>query len=284
MKTGFTAALLAATAAAIPTAVFHGLGDACIYPGMHSFTKQIGSGTGDFAKCVEVGNGSLTSIMTNFEKQGEMGCANLLKVDEFKNADEINVVGLSQGALIARYVAESCQGVKARNLLSIGGPNMGVTDIPHCFSGAACSLINKVARSLVYMKVVQDHLGPAGYFRDPADMSRYLDDSVFLRLVNNEANPATTNKSNFEALNGVMLVMFTEDTMVYPKESEWFQTLDSKDKKVVALEDSDFYKNDLIGLKALNDEKKVQFISIEGDHLQFSKDDINNTFIPFLKS
>ena len=79
-----------------------------------------------------------------------------------------------------------------------------------------------------------------------------------------------------------MLVMFTADTMVYPKESEWFQTLDSKDKNVVPLEDSDFYKNDLIGLKSLNDAKKVQFISIDGDHLQFSKDDINNTFIPFL--
>jgi len=81
-----------------------------------------------------------------------------------------------------------------------------------------------------------------------------------------------------------MLVMFTADTMVYPKESEWFQTLDSKDKNVVPLEDSDFYKNDLIGLKSLNEAKKVQFISIDGDHLQFSKDDINNTFIPFLKS
>jgi palmitoyl-protein thioesterase len=79
-----------------------------------------------------------------------------------------------------------------------------------------------------------------------------------------------------------MLVMFTEDTMVYPKESEWFQTLDSKDKSVVPLEDSDFYKNDLIGLKALNEAKKVQFEKIEGDHLQFSKADITNTFIPFL--
>jgi len=67
MKTGFTAAVLAASAAAVPTAVFHGLGDACIYPGMHQFTKEIANGTNDFAKCVEVGNGSLTSIFKNFE-------------------------------------------------------------------------------------------------------------------------------------------------------------------------------------------------------------------------
>ena len=187
----FTAALLASSAVAVPTAIFHGLGDACIYPGMHQFTKEIGEGTGDFAKCVEIGNGSLTSMFKDFEKQGEIACENLLKIDEFKNADEINVVGLSQGALAARYVAESCTGVKARNLLSIGGPNMGVTDIPHCFSGAICSLVNKVARGLVYTGIVQEHLGPAGYFRDPADMSKYLADSVFLRYLNNEAGDAT---------------------------------------------------------------------------------------------
>lgn len=284
MKTGFTAALLAASATAVPTAVFHGLGDACIYPGMRSFTKELGTGTGDFAKCVEVGNGSLTSFFKNFETQAELGCKNLLAVDEFKNADEINVVGLSQGALIARYIVESCEGVKARNLLSIGGPNMGVTDIPHCFHGPLCKVVNKVARSLVYMGLVQDHLGPAGYFRDPKDYSKYLSDSVFLAKLNNESNAAAANKTNFESLNGLMLVMFTEDTMVYPKESEWFQTLDDKDRKVVALEDSDFYKNDDIGLKTLNDAKKVQFISVEGDHLQFSKDDVTNTFIPFLLS
>ena len=255
---GFTAAVLAATATAVPTAIFHGLGDACIYPGMHSFTKKIGEGTGDYAKCVEVGNGSLTSIFENFEKQAEKGCANLLTHEEFTGAEEINVVGLSQGALIARYIAESCTDVKVRNLLSIGGPNMGVTDIPHCFNGAFCGLVNKVARTLVYLNIVQDHLGPAGYFRDPAQFSRYEADSVFLGKLNNETSaPVSTEKERFSDLNGLMLVMFEQDTMVYPKESEWFQTLDSSDKSVVALEDTDFYKNDLIGLKTLNEAKKV---------------------------
>ena len=116
-------------------------------------------------------------------------------------------------------------------------------------------------------------------------MSRYEKDSVFLGKLNNEtSSPVSTEKQRFSDLNGLMLVMFEQDTMVYPKESEWFQTLDSSDKSVVALEDTDFYKNDLIGLKTLNEAKKVQFISIDGDHLQFSKTDINDTFIPFLTS
>ena len=68
----FAAALLAVATQAVPTAIFHGLGDACIYGGMRRFTKQIASGTGDYADCIEVGNGTLTSILTNFETQAEM--------------------------------------------------------------------------------------------------------------------------------------------------------------------------------------------------------------------
>lgn len=48
------------------------------------------------------------------------------------------------------------------------------------------------------------------------------------------------------------------------------------------LEDMDFYKSDYIGLKALNDAKKVTFSEIQGDHLQFTTEYIKETVIPFL--
>ncbi len=53
-----------------------------------------------------------------------------------------------------------------------------------------------------------------------------------------------------------MLVKFLEDSMIYPKETAWFQELDEKGN-VEELEKSSFYQNDLIGLKQLNEEKKV---------------------------
>ena len=85
--------MMVAAATAVPTAVFHGLGDACIYPGMHSFTNQIAEGTASYAKCLEVGNGSLTSMFVNFEKQAELACAAINADSNF--AGEFNVVGLS---------------------------------------------------------------------------------------------------------------------------------------------------------------------------------------------
>lgn len=77
----------------------------------------------------------------------------------------------------------------------------------------------------------------------------------------------------FSSLDGVMLVKFTEDTMIFPKETSWFQQWD-ENGTVIALEETDFYVNDFIGLKTLNEANKVQFIEVVGDHLRFSQEDI----------
>ena len=63
---------------------------------------------------------------------------------------------------------------------------MGVAASPGCFSGMFCNMINFVIKNLVYFSEIQDLVGPAGYFRDPADLSNYLKDSVFLPYVNGE--------------------------------------------------------------------------------------------------
>lgn len=70
MKTAAFASIIAAIEAKkpLPTAVFHGLGDQCVNPGMHNFARDIALGTGTYSHCVEVGNGSETSFFGNFQK------------------------------------------------------------------------------------------------------------------------------------------------------------------------------------------------------------------------
>lgn len=134
-------------------------------------------------------------------------------------------MGLSQGGLIARHIAERCP-VKGsvRNLATLGAPNMGVAATPHCFSGIFCDLINYVVDNLVYFDIVQDIVGPAGYFRDPNHLDIYLNHSVFLPYLNNEKteNYTTSINENINNLNGALFVMFGNDTMIYPKETAWF--------------------------------------------------------------
>lgn len=52
-----------------PIAVFHGMGDACANSGMKKFTQQLGALLGVYSACIEIGNGSLTSIGMDFKKQ-----------------------------------------------------------------------------------------------------------------------------------------------------------------------------------------------------------------------
>ena len=101
---------------------------------------------------------------------------------------------------------------------------MGVAATPHCFSGIFCDLINYVVDNLVYFDIVQDIVGPAGYFRDPNHLDIYLNHSVFLPYLNNEKteNYTTSINENINNLNGALFVMFGNDTMIYPKETAWF--------------------------------------------------------------
>jgi palmitoyl-protein thioesterase len=200
---------------------------------------------------------------------------------------EFNVVGLSQGALLARYMVEECDMPgKVRNLLSFGGPHMGVDSVPSCTSGMMCEAINYIAKKLVYTNVVQNWLAPAGYFRDTRHLSTYEKDSVFLPALNNEMPGksafADTRKAKFEAINSAMFVMFEDDTILYPKESAWFQTMDKHSKNLLPLNATDFYNEDFVGLKYLVDNERAHFVSVPGDHLTITSEQMDSMFIPFL--
>jgi len=174
---------------------------------------------------------------------------------------------------------------KVRNMVTIGGPHMGVDKIPHCLSGVVCDMVNDVARALVYDKEVQDHLVPAGYFRNPKELDAYKKGSVFLAKMNNEveqtSDAAKARKERFESLNGAMLVMFSNDTMISPKQTAWFQPHDANDK-VLPINQTDFYNDDYLGLKTIDTAGKVKRVEWTGDHLQFSQQQVEDEVIPFL--
>lgn len=144
-------------------------------------------------------------------------------------------------------------------------------------------MLNYIIDNLVYFQRIQDNIGPAGYFRDPSDIPNYLAYSVFLPYLNNEKteNFTSTINDRFTGLNGAMFVMFSNDTMIYPKETAWFWQLET-DNSITPVTETEFYTDDLIGLKTLNEAGKVQFVEFDGDHLHFSYSQIENVIAPFL--
>jgi hypothetical protein len=50
------------------------------------------------------------------------------------------------------------------------------------------------------------------------------------------------------------------------------------------MEATELYKNDNLGLKFLKDDGKLRIIEIDAKHAEFKEHDIDQTFLPFLKS
>ena len=273
-----TSLLLSLYSCTPPVAVFHGLGDNCSNPGMKSFTEKIGKELNTVAHCFESGAGFLES----FEKQCEQACSGIQNNPSFQ--EEFSVIGLSQGALIARYIIEMCnlKGYATR-FVSVGGPQMGVSKFPHCPKNTPfCFLLNSITDTSVYSPEIQKSVGPAGYFRTNKKIEKYIEKSTVLAPLNNESQKSSNKKTRFLLLEKIQLIMFSKDTMIIPKETAWFGYYD-ENNNTQAVYNSDLYKNDLIGLKTLNEKGKVNFDSINGDHLQFTQKDIEEKMIPYLK-
>lgn len=75
--------------------------------------------------------------------------------------------------------------------------------------------------------------------------------------------------------------MFQDDTLINPKESEHFGELD-KNGNLLEMENTALYKEDWIGLKGLNEQKKIWVSASEGDHIKFNQFVPGQYFVPFL--
>lgn len=267
--------------AANPIALFHGLGDSCLFPGVNSLARKLTAGTGAYAACVESGS-FIFSWFTTMEYQSEYAC-NALKSDPNFANKTIDIIGLSQGNLIARHIIQKCDfGGRVDKYISIAGPHMGVYTVPVCNSGMICDAINWVVREFVYTTPAQYFIGPAGYFKDAKSYQSYLNSCSFLPELNNEKDTKNeTYRQRFGSLGKVMLVMFTDDVTINPKETAWFQYYD-ENLTLQTMEQTKLYQEDYIGLKTLDQSKKITKVELPGGHLRFTDEDVQKTFIPFL--
>jgi len=268
---------------AFPVAVFHGIGDACSFPGTTDFVDYLKEKLRTEVRCIEQGNGFITSWFTNFHKLSEMACESLKNNPIFQG--DFSVVGISQGCLIARYIIQKCQiKGKVRNFVSIDGPHMGVGIIPRLTCGWLCNIINKSIGKLMYSGIIQDNLSPAGYYKDKFNITAFKQFSSFLADLNNEReikNPDYKNK--ISQLDKMLLIMNESDTVVNPSSSAWFEFYDESDpNKVIPLRESTFYNDDFIGIKELDLLGKIKFVKLIGDHIHFSDFDIDTYMIPVL--
>jgi len=65
--------------------------------------------------------------------------------------------------------------------------------------------------------------------------------------------------------------MFGDDTVVVPKESEWFGFYsDGSNSQILPYNQTKLYLNDQIGLKTLDQTGRLKFDTAPGEHMQFT--------------
>jgi len=123
----------------------------------------------------------------------------------------------------------------------------------------------------------------AQYWHDPLQEDEYKEYSQFIGPINNEQTTNPDYIENLKKLENFVMIMFTKDTMVVPKESAHFAYYaPGQDSKILPLFESDIFTTDRLGLQHLNSTGRLHFLEMEGDHLQFTEDDFVQQIVPFL--
>lgn len=275
-----------------PLVMYHGMGDACSNPlSMGSIQKLIESEAKDiYVHCLKFGSNFAEDIANGFflpcNEQIEKAC------DKIKNDKKLsggyNAIGFSQGGQFLRAIAQRCPDPPMKNLISVGGQHQGVFGFPRCNADTSttCNVVRSIIGLGVYTKLVQDTIVQAEYWHDSNDEKEYRAKSQFIAEINMQSTTFKNNtsaKTNLQKLNKFVMVKFLNDTMVEPRESEWFGFYAPNSKTVLKMEDTDLYQDDLLGLAEMNKAGKLTFLATIGDHLQFTKEWFIKHLMPYIK-
>jgi len=280
------AALLATAAAAptkYPSVTGHGMGDSCFNAGMKQITEIIGTTTGQYSTCIATGNSKISDtadgFFMNMNKNVEV-FAQKIRADP-KLKDGFNCVGFSQGNSLCRGYIQFYNDPPVINFLSVHGTVSGVAGFPNCnptgLLGPVCKLLAELTGDLAYGEAMQNDLFQADYFRDPkrVQTDAYKANSQIAQW-NNEGNTVNaTFKENFGKTKRFAMIKALGDTMVFPNEGEWWGHFeDGSLSKVLTMKETEWYKQDLFGLKTADEAGKILFNTTSGDHLQFSQEEL----------
>jgi palmitoyl-protein thioesterase len=271
----------------LPVVIWHGLGDNYaaeglasigelvekIHPGTYVYNIRLDDNPSADASATFFGN-----VTTQLEKV----CADLAADNILSTAPAIDAIGFSQGGQFLRGYVERCNQPPVRSLLTFGSQHNGISEFEQCASTDwLCRSRTALLTSGTWTSLAQSRLVPAQYFRDPAHLDKYLQQSNFLADINNERTfKNSVYRTNLASLKNFAMYLFSEDETVVPKESAWFAEVD--DGEVTMLHDRPIYKEDWIGLRELDDRGALSFQVLQGKHMHLSEAALADAFDKYL--
>ncbi|KAI8427496.1 hypothetical protein MSG28_002028 [Choristoneura fumiferana] len=204
---------------------------------------------------------SWSSLETMWHQVLEIGqdVANI----SLQHPEGINLIGYSQGGLIARGIIQTFPNVSVSTFISLSSPQAGQYGagfLHLVFPG----LLKESAFELFYSRVGQ-HTSVGNYWNDPYHQPLYENYSVFLPYINNHLeSPKTADfKSNLLRLKRLVLIGGPDDNVITPWQSSQFGYYDANET-VIEMHDQPIYKDDKIGLKSLDKKGKLHVVTVPG--------------------
>jgi palmitoyl-protein thioesterase len=263
----------------LPLVFLHGMGDSCFNRGMDSLTKESGEYLGVYSVCIPTGSSRIEDTLNGFfmsmDESVDVFAAKVRS--DPKLAGGFNCVGLSQGNNICRGYIQKYNSPQVNTHLSVHGPIVGVSSLPSCLPdspkvGTICQSVDDLLGKFAYNTKVQDFLFQAGYFREInfVNSLTYKKYSEMAQWNNEGITKDPTINTNFAKTNKFAMIKANGDTVVVPREGEWFGQYSADFTTVLTMKETDWYKSDLFGLRTADEAGKIYFNSTEGNHLDFT--------------
>jgi len=291
LSNGFEIVLDEKSSPPTPVVLWHGMGDSCCNPfSMGSVTRYIEKQIpGVYVHSLMIGENVVqdteNGFFLNINSQIELACQRIKEDPKLQGG--YHAVGFSQGGLFFRGLAERCPEPPIKNLVSVGGPQQGVYGLPKCLgeNHRLCDYVRRLLNYGAYIGWIQRLLVQAQYWHDPLAEQEFSEKSLFLADINNQGSDKNqTYKENLMKLEHLVLVKFSQDTVVDPKGSEWFSWFDSSSAQtMVPLQQTVLYQEDWIGLKQLDQSGRLKLMAVDGDHLQLSQEAFDEIIDNYLK-
>ncbi|XP_047041428.1 lysosomal thioesterase PPT2 homolog [Helicoverpa zea] len=175
----------------------------------------------------------------------------------------INLIGYSQGGLIARGIVETFPNVSVSTFISLSSPQAGQYGagfLHLVFPG----LVKDTVYELFYSRVGQ-HTSVGNYWNDPYHQSLYETYSVYLPYINNHIKSAKSEdfKKNLLRLKRLVLIGGPDDNVITPWQSSQFGYYDANET-IIEMKSQDIYMEDKIGLRTLDESGRLHVVTVPG--------------------
>lgn len=284
----------------VPVVMAHGMGDSCFNDGMQHINQHVSDLLGGvYSTCIPTGKDlhedTTNGYFLNMDASVDVFAESVRR--DPKLANGFHAIGFSQGNNVIRGYIARYNDPPVNTFISVNGVNAGVGAVPYCrpksveeeknkLAFSMCDLLMEQASNRAYTEYAQEHLFQANYWRDPrpSEADAYKSFAQLARWNNECDDKNTTFNENFAKTRKFVWIMAEQDGMVFPKQGEHWGAPDPEDpfNKILPMKETEWYKNDLFGLKEANEAGKMDFLSFDGDHLQFTMKDFDSWVTTYL--